>query len=429
MKSSSAFDFASSVPSSIVAWTKGFSYGSQPVSPSSSEQPQRQDRREDRCKPLAFTPQRSEHKRAVHYQSDQDQHYHAKRSHDQYNHQQANRSYKLYGNHCSSSQGVNDKDDDKRKYRPHCSTGYPQQEDHKHGSDEDGYSHNLSYSPIAHERNRKTVNAESSTTTQLVRGLTDDDRGSSSLLDQVANHILTSWDTNTICAYSSADADAEEQRAMQASKAAPVQSIGESLPESSNDYTCDVDSDEGQEVELVEMMDYEHPDEVSGTEDDCMPIIEEEKRVAAPEERKVEADWSSRAGSCHHWVPAALATASLFDNKGVLSPNESILSPSASLDMDTSSSGANYPESFVDDSLSQVFCIRGTSNGTSSLPSPEMSHKMISQVPSWEKEIGLSKSPNSTNKANDSFHVGAITRSKGELPVRIPESPASGVVI
>jgi hypothetical protein len=134
--------------------------------------------------------------------------------------------------------------------------------------------------------------------------------------------------------------------------------------------------EEGQEVELVEMMSFDDP--IIEEDDDIRE--DESKTMPPPQDRRVEIDWPSRVGGCHTWLPEAPSFFSASDNP---------LSPSISMEMDQS---AIYScgGSIGGGSLCQVFAndpMLAGSTGT-----PQLDHKTLNQIPSWERSF-RSRSP------------------------------------
>lgn len=169
-----------------------------------------------------------------------------------------------------------------------------------------------------------------------------------------------------------------------------------------------MEDEEGQEVELMDMMEYEdddddhhHPDElvdVHDIDDDDDDIRDDEHRMPPPESnnmppppRRIEIDWPSKMVGCQsNWLPETFNTPAFFNQK--VNP----LSPSASLEMDVSAvgtEGISCTDSIGGASLCQVFSHdqledeAELADPLSPMDQPELSH-----MPSWERSV-RSKSP------------------------------------
>jgi hypothetical protein len=183
----------------------------------------------------------------------------------------------------------------------------------------------MAYSPI-------NLHRQSSVTSET-RPLQPQAEPNSSLLSQVAHHILGSWETNSTLPDSKP-------------------SFVVSKPKPDND---DIMETEGQEVQL------------DVRDESCMP----------PPEPRVQIDWPSRVGSCHSWLPESLGVAwAGSTHRHQVHPG---ISPVNSLEMD----GSATDHSFGGGSLCHVF---ETPNMEESM------HRALSQVPSWERSM-RSKSP------------------------------------
>ena len=210
--------------------------------------------------------------------------------------------------------------------------------------------------------------------------LDDDDDRNNSLLSQVASHIIGSWDTPIPCAVGSKD-----DLAIQAVNHAGM--------------------DEGQEVELVEMMSFEDP--IIEEEDDIRE--DETHSMPPPENRYVEIDWPSRVGGCHSWLPEASSFFSgIHDNP---------LSPSASADMDHSAvyscagsiGGASLCQVFAHDAIHD-------SPGT-----PQLDHKSLNQIPSWERSF-RSRSPSACSEMSRDSSLRSMGSDLGIKPMGSADS-------
>ena len=242
----------------------------------------------------------------------------------------------------------------------------------------------------------------------------NEDDDNASLLSQVASHIMGSWETPITCANGSMD-----------------------------DYqlTADAHQDEGQEVELVEMMSFEDP--IIEEEDDIRE--DESQTMQPPQDRRVEIDWPSRIGSCGSWLPEGSSFFNLQDNP---------LSPAASMEMDQSaaySCAGSIAGSIGGASLCQVFTNDHMTNGApqqivnqntswsqhsiGQLPSweggmntPQMDHKTLNQIPSWEKSF-RSNSPSTVCSAmskDDEKSMGSASRIS-PVPLGVATSPRNSI--
>ena len=131
--------------------------------------------------------------------------------------------------------------------------------------------------------------------------------------------------------------------------------------------------DEGQEVELVEMMSFEDP--IIEEEDDIRE--DESQSMQPPQDRRVEIDWPSRIGSCGTWLPEASSFFSVQDNP---------LSPTASMEMDQSAA-FSCGGSIGGTSLCQVFA--NDQQMISGGPG-QQDTRYLSQNPSWGHQSGHS---------------------------------------
>ena len=196
---------------------------------------------------------------------------------------------------------------------------------------------------------------------------------SNSMLSAVANQIVMgmgSWDAGTVAACGT-----------------------EGPPSIGMDGETMAVEIEGQEVQLVDMMDSQPdiPGDNSVIEDRMPPHSKEQLQVG----------WPSRVGSCGSFFSDSLAGASLFGGKG------EDLSAASSMDMDVSSNTDPYScagsvgaGSIGGASLCRVFdadsvAPEGTMNA---MPSPNS--RMLKQLPSWERSL-RSKSPASVGSHDD----------------------------
>lgn len=206
-----------------------------------------------------------------------------------------------------------------------------------------------------------------------------------SLMSQVANHILGnfgSWD-GVVCG-----TDHTHDEKVPFPKAHP------------SAFTQDTDMGvewEGQEVQLV--------DDKKDDERDLMPP------PPPPPRRDLHTGASiafSSLGSCHSWFPEQVgAAASYFSGRD----------DNGSMDMDYSAAGSigftaenhSLGESIGGGSLTRVF-----ENET--MPSPHMTHRVLAQIPSWERSL-RSRSPLSVGDDDD---ISLISKSSSKLLSSVP---------
>jgi hypothetical protein len=208
------------------------------------------------------------------------------------------------------------------------------------------------------------------------------DAVNSSLLSQVANHILGgfgSWDTNHYCANELSGGTPGLPRSRSGSSQQP-RSVTSRNPRAERNMAVET---EGHEVQLVDFRD-----------ESDMP----------PPEPRVQIDWPSRVGSCHSWIPETIGAgaASLFGGQtqthGTRGSQHSFtnygISPVNSLEMDISATGTEQfscAGSVGGGSLCQVF----DPADPEGLLASSLNHRVLQQVPSWERSM-RSKSPLST---------------------------------
>lgn len=369
---SSGFDvpnFVSSVPSSLAAWTRtSFSFGGHSDHLDHNGQPPPPP-----PKPLPYV--------------------HDPQTHDQ-------------GDHREGRRMVHFEDDRRSPSHRRASVGhYGQQRYNPHVNDYYGYT-----SPIHSRRDRQHGNGSAfpSTTAASVnanhrrRGRHDqaieplhaatpyqDGEQQSSRLSQVANHILGSWDTSMVCA-SSTD---EATLVMPGYSCPSVPSTNDQVPPPVS-LADAMEDEEGQEVELVDMMNFDDADDLVSVEDDIrddehrVPPPETDKSSMPPPPRRIEIDWPSKMLGCQsNWLPETFNAPSFFGKNNPLSP-------SASLDMDTSAvgtEGISTTGSIGGASLCQVFSQEQLEDRVE-LDSPTTEQQGLSQMPSWERSV-RSKSP------------------------------------
>ena len=249
----------------------------------------------------------------------------------------------------------------------------------------------------------------------------------SSLLSQVANHILGSlgsWDTNLVhCNHDSSDGSVRGFARTRSSGSVTNRHTTAShshkpTPDVTPEDTMAVET-EGHEVQLMDVRD-----------ESSMP----------PPEPRVHIDWPSRVGSCHSWIPETIGAgaASFFgtsSRRGSLNSFTMFgISPVNSLEMDMSAAGTEHlscAESVGGGSLCQVFD-KDMHGEHEMLPSP-MNHRILQQIPSWERSM-RSKSPLSIGSVDeDDDSLIRVRGDKSEKashmvppmsPIRDEESPA-----
>ncbi len=379
-------NFVSSVPTTIAAWTKSsFSFGAYSVN--SADDAHHRDTPTIHNKPISYVhhpepiPEHSSsdglpdnHRRVVHFQDD-GHHSHRRGHHDHH-------SYHSTHSHSQSSR-------------------------HSYNRER------MSYSPI---NSKNSIEDEKFHDLQP-QSPHEGEEQSTSLLSQVANHILGSlgsWDTHVICAHDSSDdhvpfAPGQRHSGGQLTSSKPA--------EVSREETMAIEA-EGQEVQLIDMMEY----------DDCdvEDMMEPESRMPPPEEKpRVHIDWPSRVGSCHSWIPDTLT---LGGASSLFSKGSNPLSPANSMEMETSAGGVEYScggESVGGGSLCHVFDkdVLTGDMGAEGMASPmsNLNHKMVlNQIPSWERSF-LNKSPSSVDSGDE--HLIERTSSGKISPIQAPANP------
>jgi hypothetical protein len=141
---------------------------------------------------------------------------------------------------------------------------------------------------------------------------------------------------------------------------------------------------EGQEVQLTRDLDYS-----SVASDERMPAPLSRRRQVPDQASSV---GFSSLGSCHSWLPEQFGNAASY------------FGGSASMDMDTSAAGGTEQfstnGSLGGGSLTRVFENEIMPDDMPSTTTPNMSHRNLSQIPSWE--IGVrSRSPLSVGSDDD----------------------------
>lgn len=217
------------------------------------------------------------------------------------------------------------------------------------------------------------------------------------LLTQVANHIMGSWDTSSVCGASHDHQHGSPRQQQLMSNSHYSMASSDYHPETSLADNLEPVEEEGQEVELVEMMEYEDQD-MGG---DNMGQQEgrhdaEARRSMPPPAQKppanVEIDWTSKFGCQSTWLPESFSNgppASLFGAK----PDEPSLAQSGSLDMDASAMGTeNYSVSSIGGaSLTHVFTNDSMDRKPPSpIPQERTFQPELDQVPSWDRSFNSS---------------------------------------
>jgi hypothetical protein len=218
-----------------------------------------------------------------------------------------------------------------------------------------------------------------------------------SLMNQVANQLLVSfgsWDTSTFCGNNDSD------------DRVPFPNSG-SAPAAPHEEEEEMHVEwEGQEVQLTAKdLDYN-----SVGSDERMPPPQLRQRQA-PDMASSLGGFSS-LGSCHSWLPEQIGGAvSYFGGS------------TASMDMDLHSAG-NAPEhlstggteqfstngSLGGGSLTRVFEHEALPDDMPSAMTPNMSHRNLSQIPSWERSV-RSRSPLSVGSDDDDESLVSKTES------------------
>jgi hypothetical protein len=203
--------------------------------------------------------------------------------------------------------------------------------------------------------------------------LESSDAHNDSLMDQVANQILVSfgsWDTSAICGNDNSDDRVPFPNSGPGPAAAPEEEMAVEW--------------EGQEVQLTRDLDYS-----SVASDERMPAPLSRRRQVPDQASSV---GFSSLGSCHSWLPEQFGNAASY------------FGGSASMDMDTSAAGGTEQfstnGSLGGGSLTRVFENEIMPDDMPSTTTPNMSHRNLSQIPSWE--IGVrSRSPLSVGSDDD----------------------------
>jgi hypothetical protein len=211
------------------------------------------------------------------------------------------------------------------------------------------------------------------------------DAHNDSLMNQVANQLLVSfgsWDTSTFCGNN----DSDDRVPFPNSGSAPAAAAEEEEEEMAVEW-------EGQEVQLTKDLDYN-----SVGSDERMPPPQLRQRQAPDHASSV---GFSSLGSCHSWLPEQIGGAvSYFGGS------------TASMDMDYNSAGGGNLStgggteqfstggSLGGGSLTRVFEHETLPDDMPSAMTPNMSHRNLSQIPSWERSV-RSRSPLSIGSDDD----------------------------
>jgi hypothetical protein len=256
----------------------------------------------------------------------------------------------------------------------------------------------MGYSPINLPRDEvDSIIAEVDNHNQVQHSVNQgSDEHNSSLLSQVANHILgtlgSSWDTNAVYKPDTGDSSST-------GFSRPTPDRQRSTRNNNNSGAISKVDPEGQEVGIMDFRD-----------ESSMP----------PPEPRADIDWPSRVGSCHTWMlPETIGAgaAALFGTNGGTNGGGSStntrgsftnfqnfgISPVNSLEMDASATASH--SSVGGGSLCQVFDKDPNSIGheETGMHSP-MHYGIIHQVPSWERSM-RSKSPLSMGSEEDDSHL------------------------
>jgi hypothetical protein len=240
-----------------------------------------------------------------------------------------------------------------------------------------------------------------------------DDDQNNSLMSQVATHILGSigsWDTASImCGTDNADRD-DAPFPRQGRAPAPVMTREEVDEMQEDDMNVEW---EGQEVQLLDRNE--------------QGSVASEDRMQPPPPRQMNHERDSVAfsslGSCHSWMPEQFesAASSFFGSVRGGSVGQTSHTNDAPMEgMDYSAAG-----SIGGNSLTRVFEHDVLPDGAGSAmasPAINMSHRVLSQVPSWERSL-RSRSPLSVGSADDDDLSLISKESRGSSKMSAPMSP------
>lgn len=340
---------------------------------------------------------------------------HRSRSHDQTDHRDGRRMV-----HFEDDGRYHRNHFEHRKY--HNANGYYTHSsptncyrDRHYASESRSYEHMSANAVTPESSARKPVRRRDDEAIQPHPPTYDGDQGSS-LLSQVANHIMGSWDTSMICTNSSIE---EADKAQ--SKNGPCAFFNHDPPHVS--LADAMEDEEGQEVELVEIMDCKEDgfEKSAGHEDyDDIRVPPPDGDTMPPPPRRIEIDWPSKMLGCQsNWLPETFNPPSFFNQKS------NPLSPTTSMDMDESAvgtEGISCAGSVGGASLCQVFSHDQITDGDG-LPSPShgLNHQVLTQMPSWERSV-RSKSPSTI--CSDSSVIDSR-----EIPVPLAKSNGVGDLV
>jgi hypothetical protein len=232
-----------------------------------------------------------------------------------------------------------------------------------------------------------------------------------SLMSQVANHILGTlgtWDGPNICGTSTTIYQDDDEKVPM-----PIAEPSE--------YTQDTEMGAEWEGQEVQLMVEEKRDEMR-----MPPPPPPQRRGGGGNARDSHTGTSvafSSLGSCHSWLPEQMAAASsYFSGRG--DPDQHSLNNSMMM-MDMAEYSATgsvaytaencsvNDESLGGGSLTNVFEHPHGMTQPTSMPSPNLSHRDLHQIPSWERSL-RSKSPLSLGDDDDGSLISR-TSSKGAL--------------
>jgi hypothetical protein len=208
-----------------------------------------------------------------------------------------------------------------------------------------------------------------------------------SLMNQVANQLLVSfgsWDTSTFCGNN----DSDDRVPFPKSGSAPA-AAHEEEEEMAVEW-------EGQEVQLT-AKDLDYNSEGS---DERMPPPQLRQRQA-PDMASSLGGFSS-LGSCHSWLPEQIGGAVSYFGGSTASMDMDYHSPGGATEHLSTSGTEQFSTggSLGGGSLTRVFEHETLPDDTPSAMTPNMSHRNLSQIPSWERSV-RSRSPLSAGSDDD----------------------------
>lgn len=236
-------------------------------------------------------------------------------------------------------------------------------------------------------------------TNSLMDGVDEDDMEpenidsadqNSSLMNQVANHILGSINSWEAAAMVCGNETAEQKMSL-------ADVGGSSKHTVSRQPRMEVEW-EGQEVQLL---DRKTEQDSFGSDERMPPPVARQKPI--PD--MASSLGMSSLGSCHSWLPEQFESAASFFST---SKGPGGVSPSGSIDMEYSVGGADNSNggSVGGGSLTKVFETDTISDGHH----VDMGSQTLNQVPSWERSL-LSRSPLSLASDDESVVSKSSTRS------------------